>query len=112
MPFVLNRVTLATSPLKLYEYFAGGKAVVATPLPECQLFTEVRIVHDAHEFSRALDLAKRDGEDKEFVAQLKSLAKRNSWAQRVELVLEHLRKACATASDALPRNRCNESSVH
>jgi hypothetical protein len=62
-------------------------------LPECQSFAEVRIVHDCNEFSNALDLAKRDGEDKKFVERVRSLAKRNSWVQRVEVVLEHLRKA-------------------
>jgi len=95
IPFVINDVTLATSPLKLYEYFAGGKPVVTTAMPECQLFSEVRIARDCHEFSRALDLAKNDGEDEDFVGRLQSLAKQNSWANRVTLVLEHLSRARA-----------------
>ena len=95
IPFVINDVTLATSPLKLYEYFAGGKPVVTTPLPECQWFPEVRIARDCDEFARALDLAKKDGEDEAFVGRLQSLAKQNSWTNRVALVLEHLSKAKA-----------------
>ena len=55
IPFVLNDITLATSPLKLFEYFAGGKPVITTPLPECKVFPEVNIVRDAREFAEALD---------------------------------------------------------
>jgi teichuronic acid biosynthesis glycosyltransferase TuaH len=37
IPFRLTPVTLATNPVKAYEYLAAGKPVVSTPLPECQL---------------------------------------------------------------------------
>ena len=43
IPFRINPITLATSPLKLFEYFAGGKPVVTTPMPECEAFPEVLI---------------------------------------------------------------------
>lgn len=34
LPFVDSELTRAVDPLKLYEYLAAGKPVVATPLPE------------------------------------------------------------------------------
>jgi len=34
IPFKMNRTTLATNPIKMYEYLATGKPVVATNLPE------------------------------------------------------------------------------
>ena len=60
IPFAINDITLATSPLKLFEYFAAGRPVISTPMPECAAFDEVRIVRTAEEFSAALDAARRD----------------------------------------------------
>jgi glycosyltransferase involved in cell wall biosynthesis len=90
IPFVINNITLATSPLKLYEYFAGGKPVVTTPMPECQAFAEVQIARDPEEFSRALDIARSQGQDNQFRERLRKLGLENSWASRVRLVLKHL----------------------
>ncbi|MCZ8518558.1 MULTISPECIES: glycosyltransferase [Paenibacillus] len=36
IPFRLTDVTLATNPVKAYEYLATGKPVIATRLPECR----------------------------------------------------------------------------
>jgi glycosyltransferase involved in cell wall biosynthesis len=90
IPFVINEITLATSPLKLYEYFAGGKPVISTPMPECEAFTEVHIARNAKEFCAALDRAKMEGEDLEFRERLRRLGRENSWKSRVQLALEHL----------------------
>lgn len=90
IPFAVNDITLATSPLKLYEYFAGGKPVVATAMPECQAFAEVHIVRDAREFSLALDVAKAQGGDPQFRQRLRNLGRTNSWTSRVKLVSLHL----------------------
>jgi glycosyltransferase involved in cell wall biosynthesis len=67
IPFVVNRITEATSPLKLFEYFAGGRPVISTPLPECAAFEEVLIVRSPHEFSAALDTARARAADPAFV---------------------------------------------
>ncbi len=61
IPFKINNITLATSPLKLYEYFAGGKAAITTPMPECEAYPEVTIVRTAVEFAAALDPARERG---------------------------------------------------
>ena len=55
IPFRINSITLSTSPLKLFEYFAAGKPVVTTPMPECEAFGKVAIARDAREFTEALD---------------------------------------------------------
>ncbi len=90
IPFVINEVTLSTSPLKLYEYFAGGKPVITTAMPECQAFPEVHAVGNALEFSTALDVALREGRNETFQNRLRAVVKENSWSSRVRLVLEHL----------------------
>ena len=91
IPFVINNITLATSPLKLYEYFAGGKPVVSTPMPECEAFADVQIVRNVQEFSVALDRAKTEGNDPRFREKMRSLGRENSWSARVQLVLDRLR---------------------
>ncbi|QFT88408.1 Putative teichuronic acid biosynthesis glycosyltransferase TuaH [Bacillus sp. THAF10] len=37
IPFKITPVTLATNPVKMYEYLATGKPVISTALPECVL---------------------------------------------------------------------------
>jgi glycosyltransferase involved in cell wall biosynthesis len=90
IPFAINDITIATSPLKLYEYFAAGKPVISTPMPECAAFDVVRVVRDAEEFSAALDAAVADGRDPAHVAKLRALAEANTWRARAADVLQAL----------------------
>jgi hypothetical protein len=90
IPFVINNITLATSPLKLFEYFAGSKPVLTTPMPECQMFGEVLIVRTGEEFAAGLDVAKTRGRDVRFQERLRELARENSWTARVDSVIQHL----------------------
>ena len=90
IPFRINAITQATSPLKLYEYFAGGKAVVTTPMMECQAYPEVRIAATAAEFASALDAGREQGRDPDFRAHLRALGRENSWSARVMTVLRAL----------------------
>lgn len=100
IPFAINSITLATSPLKLFEYFAGGKPVITTPMPECEEFPEVHIAHNAEEFSLALDIARAQGEDSQFRARMRALGFENSWTSRVHAILEHLRNKTPPSGDA------------
>jgi glycosyltransferase involved in cell wall biosynthesis len=95
IPFAINAITLATSPLKLFEYFAAGKPVVTTPMPECMAFPEVRIAATPREFSDALDAARRDGGDPEMRARLRARGRANSWDARVTDALAALDRAGA-----------------
>lgn len=100
IPFVLNPITLATSPLKLYEYFAGGKAVITTPMPECESFPEVSIARNAEEFAQALDPARAQGLDAEFRRRLRELAQQNSWQERVRVMMRHLQTRQSASTNA------------
>lgn len=82
IPFVINDITLATSPLKLYEYVAGGKPVVTSPMPECMAYPEVLIADGAEAFAAALDRALELSRDPAFVERLRALGRGNSWAAR------------------------------
>jgi polysaccharide pyruvyl transferase CsaB len=104
IPFRINDITTATSPLKLYEYFAGGKPVVTTPMPECEAYPEVAIARDAPSFVAALESARRKGQDPSFRARLRELGRENSWDARVRTVLAALAKS---VSPAPHEGRCN-----
>jgi polysaccharide pyruvyl transferase CsaB len=93
IPFVLNTITRATSPIKMYEYFAAGKPVIAPPMPECEAFSEVHVVRDANEFSAALDATRAEAVDPAFVERLRAIGRENSWAKRVDVVAKRLAMA-------------------
>ena len=86
IPFAINEITLATSPLKLFEYFSGGVPVVTTPMPECVAFPEVRIAATAAEFAAALEAARAAGRSPEFRTRLQEVGRANSWAARARLI--------------------------
>ena len=90
IPFRINPITLATSPLKLFEYFAGGKPVVTTPMPECQAFPEVLIADSPDDFLRQLERSRERGRDPAFRARLREIGRANSWEARVRSALEAL----------------------
>jgi hypothetical protein len=90
IPFQINAITQATSPLKLYEYFAGARPVVTTPMSECRAHPEVRIAATAGEFAQALEDARQQGRDPDFRARLRAIARENSWTARVRTVLRAL----------------------
>ncbi len=88
VPFAINDITLATSPLKLFEYFAAGRPVIATEMPECAAFDVVRVVRDADEFAAALDAARAKGADPGFRRRLAELAAANTWRARARETMD------------------------
>ena len=90
IPFRINAITLATSPLKLFEYFAGGKPVVTTPMPECEAFPEVLIADNPEDFVRQLERARERGRDPAFRSRLRELGRAHSWDARARRALEAL----------------------
>lgn len=88
IPFVVNDVTHAVSPLKLFEYMAGGKPIVTPPLRECARYRVVQIADGVDgfvtEIGRALDLAG----DPEHLTLLRRTARANTWEARVRTIIE------------------------
>jgi len=55
LPFARNELTEGVNPVKAYEYLAGGCPVVATPLPELQMFREnIYLATDGPSFLQAI----------------------------------------------------------
>jgi glycosyltransferase involved in cell wall biosynthesis len=88
LPFKINRITQSTSPIKLFEYFAGGKPVVSTPLKEVIPFSIVLFGQDSQQFSHALDEAISLGRNQDYVRQVKQKAQENTWNMHAEQILK------------------------
>ena len=50
IPFEINSITNATSPLKLFEYMALGKPIVTTDMLECRKYKSVFCAKNAQEY--------------------------------------------------------------
>ena len=84
IPFLVNQVTNATDPVKLYEYFSKGKPVVSTAMAELSYAADlVYIAHSAEEFANKIDLALA-GEADDLRNRRIQFARENTWAQRCE----------------------------
>ena len=94
IPFVLNRLTRATNPIKLYEYFACGLPVAATPLPEVEAFGDlVYIGSSPEDFSGAVRCALAE-DDPRLRARRREVAENESWRARANDLLAALDTMC------------------
>ncbi len=95
IPFLKNKLTASIYPLKINEYLAAGKAVVATDFSEdIRSFAKDIYLADSEETFVNL-INKAIGENcQTFVDQRVATAKQNTWTERVrqfwEVVDEHL----------------------
>lgn len=88
LPFVIDEMTEAVTPLKMYEYLASGVPVVATPLPECARHPAVHTASDADSFAAGIDDALEMSREER--AGLRTHSEAADWKQRVVPVLERL----------------------
>lgn len=85
LPFERGDLAKSTSPLKLFEYFALGKAVVVTPdLLECIGHPGVFVAGDAAAFAGAIEKALAVKDDPDFVSGQMKTAADNSWMSRAQ----------------------------
>ena len=90
IPFLVNDITLATSPVKLFEYLACGKPVVVTNLPECRHYSNVFLASNSSQFVDLLIEAMQKKGDHTFFALLERMAQENTWEERVRQIIERL----------------------
>lgn len=84
IPWVVSPITLATSPLKLYEYLAMRKPVVSPDLPALRGLPFVYSSSSAREFIQNINLAR---ETPVSGAALDAFLAENSWQARVGRLL-------------------------
>ncbi len=85
LPFHRIELTLATNPVKVYEYLAAGLPVVATALPEMSQFGDlVRIASDREGWLQAVSSALHESADDPIRDQRRAFAASQTWDMRAE----------------------------
>jgi len=92
IPFKRNRLTEGVNPVKMYEYFALGKPVVSTALPEVNRYADVcYVAANAEDFqvcvARALEEDTNPLAD-DLRNRRRQIATQNSWQSRVAEIRE------------------------
>ena len=90
IPFCLNSVTKATSPVKLFEYMASGKPILTSKMPECLRYRSVTTYENADDFLRKAEQLLECRNDPDYVSVMEVEAKENTWEARVEEILNEL----------------------
>ncbi len=80
IPYKYNELTRSIYPLKLHEYFAAGRSVVATPLPSLEPFKGLaHLAATPEEFTLALDRAMAENDDPYLIERRLEVAEKHSW---------------------------------
>jgi glycosyltransferase involved in cell wall biosynthesis len=88
IPFHVRQLTMATDPIKLYEYFAAGIPIVSSPLPEVARFGElVYIAAAPSEWPSQIETAAREN-DAGLRAKRRDIALRETWDERASRFVE------------------------
>lgn len=82
IPFKRTEMTRGCNPIKLYEYYAAGLPVLATPLPELLTVPKIQLEADPHRFAVRLGrLAQQPDPDADTPDRL-AFAQGNDWSTR------------------------------
>lgn len=98
IPYALRGFVLTAYPLKLHEYLAAGRAIVATAMPELRPFGEVvRIAETTEEFVHQVGQALNDRSPQSIERRI-AVAREHTWDQRFTEICCHLQNhLCAAA---------------
>ena len=88
---MINDITKATSPLKLFEYMALGKPIVTTAMTECKKYKSVFISDNYDEFVSLIDVA-INIKDSEYFNLLEKEALENTWYEKAKIIIELIKK--------------------
>ena len=89
LPFKVIPLTLATNPVKVYEYLAAGKPVVAVDLPEMRQFGDMVEVGQTHEaFLDGAARALAAAQTAESVEHRQEFARAQTWDHRARALIE------------------------
>lgn len=91
VPFVINEITLATSPLKIFEYMALQTPIVSTPMPECRKYSSILIGEDHEDFIEKVDAALALRSDERHRRLLLEEATANAWTTKATFVMDLVR---------------------
>ncbi len=91
IPFRLIELTLCTNPVKIYEYLAAGKPVVATAMPEVILMSEYVHIGDTYEdFIDKIHSALKEVEDEKLSNKRRKWALTQDWSSRAQSIADNV----------------------
>jgi glycosyltransferase involved in cell wall biosynthesis len=97
-PHRISPFVESLQPIKLWEYLAAGKPIVATEVSGFRDYPQlVRLARDADDFARQLQAAALEGT--QFAAQRQAIARKNSWRARVDAIESVLNGIAESAPD-------------
>ncbi|MCC7341451.1 MAG: glycosyltransferase [Bryobacterales bacterium] len=101
IPFLVNPLTLATNPIKLYEYFACGMPVVSSALPEVAAYQPlVYLADSAEQFAAQVRLALEE-QDPQRRRDRREAAQHESWSVRAAKLSQLMEQSCETGPGGL-----------
>lgn len=85
MPFLLNKVTLAVDPVKLYEYISLGQCIISVKYPEVERFAPFVYFYETKEqfFSLLTKLSQNGFPPKYNSTMQADFLNQNCWEQRI-----------------------------
>lgn len=92
IPFILNNITAATSPVKIFEYMAMHKPIVITDLKECRQYESVKIAKTHEEFIQLIEEALSKENDEKSIALLDKEARENDWQEKAKVIVDTISK--------------------
>ena len=116
IPFIINNLIRATSPVKIFEYLAAGKPVVSTNIPELKYYRDqVYISEGNEEFLNNVSNALKE-RDKS-IAERQNIARKNTWIERgkrleksiKEIIYPKISVIILTYNNALVTKECIDS---
>lgn len=94
IPFLINTITQATSPVKLFEYMALGKPIVTTKMNECRKYKSVMLANSKEEFisliEKSLSLSRE--QNTEYFELLQKEALENTWKEKANIIIDLVKK--------------------
>lgn len=90
IPFLDNRISRAANPIKMYEYLAAGKPIIARRLPETEKVKEIYLYSSESEAEEAIKKALlEEGTNQE---RYRKIAMEHTWEQRFKKMDDIIRK--------------------
>ncbi|OGY85933.1 MAG: hypothetical protein A2233_00355 [Candidatus Kerfeldbacteria bacterium RIFOXYA2_FULL_38_24] len=92
IPHRVDALTQSMNPLKIYEYLAVGKPIVASAVPGADQFQDlIKLAVSPEDFSQKIEKAL--SEDNEELKQRRiNMARQHSWENRIALMLDIIKK--------------------
>ena len=90
LPFKVIPLTLATNPVKVYEYLSAGKSVVSVDLPEMRQFGDlVRVAENNEDFLSAIQDVLSGLDAPDAIERRQAFAREQTWKHRARTLMAH-----------------------